>query len=470
MAKKDKDKIKVDFIGGNADGVTGSMTLISFNDKKILLECGMVQHHNVLTQYKINSASFKFKAKDIDYLFIAHAHIDHCGNTGKLMASGFRGRIITTDITREVVKPLLLNSNAIMQKDAIYLKRKPISEEEHVYHALDHTESFEYDRLIWLDEEIGFKWLKNSHCLGSAMLELYIKKDKNAVPTKVLYTSDIGAIKTENYYVDELAKPEGFYDLVVMESTYGGKVTIGTHTREKDIAKIKTVVQQVCVENKGRLLIPVFSFSRAQEILTTLYTMYHDDETFNTQIVCDSPLMIDIMMTYSRVLTGENKELFDKVLNWDKVRLVKKYNETKTILGDTSPRIILSSSGMLSAGRSVEYLKAIIGKQNCHVLVCGYMAEGTLGAKIKSGQKTISIDGKSYRCNCGITTLNSFSSHANHNDLLKFALGVNTNKIALVHGNQTEKVEFKRHLDYHFNKEDKTTKVNCVTKGCTITL
>lgn len=468
MAKK--DKISVDFIGGNSDGVTGSLVLVTFQDKKILLEVGMQQHPNVLTQFKLNSTPYKFKPKSIDYLFINHSHIDHIGNLGKLVKGGFTGRIITTDITREIMKPLLLNSNAIMQKDAISLKRQPISEEEDIYNGLDLVESFEYDRLIWLDETVGFKWLKNSHCLGSAMLELYIKKDNSSVPVKVLYTSDIGAIKTENHYVDELAKPEGFYDLTILESTYGGKITIGSHTREKDIAKIRTVVQQVIVENKGRILIPVFSFSRAQEMLTTLYKMYHEDESFNTQIVCDSPLMIDIMMAYSRVLTGEDKELFDKVLNWDKVRLVKKYNETKTILGDTTPRIILSSSGMLSAGRSVEYLKVIIGKQNCHLLVCGFMAEGTLGAKIKSGQKTISIDGKSHRCNCGITVLNSFSSHANHNDLVQFALSVNCDKLALVHGNSTEKLEFKRHLDYHFSKNDKTTKVNCIVKGCSITL
>jgi predicted metal-dependent RNase len=132
------------------------------------------------------------------------------------------------------------------------------------------------------------------------------------------------------------------------------------------------------------------------------------------------------------------------------------------------PRTPFATNGTTAAGSST--VQAIIGKSNCHVMFCGYMAEGTLGAKIKSGRKTITIDGKSHRCNCGITTLNSFSSHANHYDLLKFALGLNCDKIALVHSNMSDRVEFKRHLDYNFNKIDKTTKVNCVVKGCSITL
>lgn len=83
MSKYKKDKVTVEFIGHNATNVTGSCTLISFGNRKILFECGGIQEgKTILDNYKLNRQMLsKIKAKDIDMIIGGHfAHYDHGGN------------------------------------------------------------------------------------------------------------------------------------------------------------------------------------------------------------------------------------------------------------------------------------------------------------------------------------------------------------------------------------------------------
>jgi metallo-beta-lactamase family protein len=474
VSKKKKTKIKISFIGNNSCDVTGSMILIETEYKNILLECGMIQGFNSIVDYKENAKSFPFKPQNIDYVFLGHVHIDHIGRLPKLVRDGFNGKIITTEISAKLLKPMLIDSSNIIRKDAEYISRKrdtifePFYNEEDVQDTLNLTCTYDYGIIYELDENISFRFLHNSHLIGACQIELFIKTSTGHIE-KILYTSDLKGLQNKNHFVEDTEFCTKA-NIVISECTYGAIGKNYKENRIKDLEKIKTVVNQVCFMDKGKILIPVFSLSRAQEILTNLYELFGEDKNFKTPIILDSPLIWEITKVYKDVLTGEYKELFDKVCSWENVRFIKDYNESKISMRDNSPKIVLSSSGFLHKGRSIQYLKEYISDSKNHVLFVGYSPPNSIASKIKLGQKNITIEGESYKNRCSITILNSFSSHIQRDELLNYLKNITTDKICLVHGSMDGKLEFKESLEAELLKLNKTTRVIAVNKGTAIGL
>jgi metallo-beta-lactamase family protein len=445
------------------------MILIETETKNILLECGMIQSTNSIDDYKSNSASFQFKPNSISYLFLNHLHQDHVGRTPKIVRDGFCGKIISTEITAKLLKPMLLDSAKIIRKDSEYISRKrgrdiePYYDEDDVKNTLQMVYEYDYDTVYELDEEISFKFLKNSHIVGAAQLELFIKSKSGHIH-KILYTSDLGRVNTKNHYVEDLDMCKKA-NVVISECTYGAVLKDSSSNRAKDLEKIKTIVNQVCMIDKGRILIPVFSLARSHQILTDLFLLYYQDESFKIPVICDSPLIWELTKAMNEVLKGESKELFERVLNWKNLRFIKDYNESKSTIEDKSPKIVLSSSGFLHKGRSLLYLKEYVSKSKDHIISVGYAPPNSIAGKIKHGQKSIFLEGKSYKIKCGITTLNSFSSHITHKELLNYLKDIQAEKICLVHGDMGGKLEFKEVLEEELAKKCKTTRVIATNKG-----
>lgn len=468
MSKK-KDRIKIKFIGNNADNVAGSMILVETPNKKILLECGMIQGGSIIDDYRENSKPFTFKARDIQYVFVNHAHADHIARIPKLFRDGFDGKIITTEITKQIAKPMLLDSANIIRKDAEYISKKkgkaiyPYYIEDDVHGILNMIETYDLDIVYNLDDEISFRFLKNSHIVGACQLELFIK-DESGFVNKILYTSDMGSVKPLNYYVDNFEKCKTA-NIIISESTYGGAEKGIKPDRKKDLEKIKTTIEQVCNIQKGRILIPVFSLSRCQQILTDLYMLYKDDPTFKTPIFVDSPLIWEINKVYENVLRGDNLELFKSVCAWKNVMFIRDYKESQINVKNECPKIVLSSSGFLSKGRSVTYISEYIKHPKDAVIICGYCPPNSIGGKIKSGQKSVTIDGVTYKNKCGITTLSSYSSHIQQSELINYLKGISADRIYLVHGEMEKKNELKQLLEKEISKLNKTTKIICTNKG-----
>lgn len=474
MAKKKKTRVKISFIGNNATAVTGSMILIETEYKSILLECGMIQSSNSIQDYKDNAKSFPFKPQKIDYVFLGHTHIDHIGRLPKLVRDGFHGKIITTEITSKLLKPMLKDSCNIIRKDAEYISKKrgieyePFYTEDDVYDTLDLTYIYDYGIIHELDENVSFRFLHNAHIIGACQIELFLKTSTGHVE-KILYTSDLKGQQNKNYYVEDTEFCTKA-NVVISECTYGLDSKNVNTNRQKDLEKIKTVVEQVCLIDKGRILIPVFSLSRSQEILTNLYMLFGENKDFKIPIILDSPLIWEITKAYKDALQGEHLELFEKVCDWENVRFIKDYNESKTCLNDKSPKIVLSSSGFLHKGRSILYLKEYISNIKDQIVFCGYAPEGSIASRIKNGQKNITIEGKSYKNRCGITILNSFSSHIGQVELLNYLKNINSDKIYLVHSDESSKLRFKELLEEELSKMSKTTRVIATNKNCTCNL
>jgi len=476
MAKK-QDKVKVSFVGMNAESVTGSSTLVETTNEKILFEFGLYQSNNLKVDYKINSRRLPFKPSEIDYIFVGHTHIDHIGALPRLYALGCKARIIVSKGSTPFMKELLYDCAHILNNDCITLNRKhdnnytPIYEKDDVDYMLGFIDEFDTDIKYKLNDNISFIFTPSGHIINSCQTELFIKQ--NETTKSILYTSDLGNSLLNKPFTQKF-KPVKYADLVISECTYAdNKRKQGNKKNfEKDIEKIKAIIYQTCFQNKGNVLIPVFALDRSQHILKILYDIYGKDENFNIPIVVDSPLMCKIFNTYKDTLEDEELEIFEKMISWKNVKFCSETDESKSAMADKQPKIILSCSGMLNAGRSQVHLKNLLPSELNHIVLIGYCAEGTLGWKIQNlnGQKTLTIGGKIVKNKANITYLRSFSSHMQHDELLDYLSDIKTQKIALVHGNMDAKIGFKGRLEQRKSEKLNTGQVIAVNKSTTITL
>lgn len=480
MAKKKLKSNGIFFTGKASEDVTGSQYLVRFGDSQCLLECGLHQSrsNDYLDSYKINSEKFQFKPSELDFVFVAHTHIDHCGLIPRLVREGFRGRIIATKDTANIMKPLLLNSCAIIKEEARILSKRykrnynPLYEEDDVYTTLRLIEAFsEYDKIYKLNENVSFQWLHNSHCLGAAQLQL-ILRDKNNIK-KVLYTSDMGALHSNNYYVTDTEIPNMFNDVVIMESTYGDSKRTSKRTRAFDIKHLNVAIDTV-IERKGTVILPCFSFSRTQELLTTLYDIYGVRDDFRTPIFIDSKLSCDISKLYSKLLGGTDLKKWQKVCEWENVNFIEEKDDSMNVIANNMPKIIISSSGFCTNGRIVGYLKKYIKDDKSMIIFSGYTGDNPsyLSYRIKNYRenKFIKISKEQIPNRADCITLSTFSSHANFNDLVKYGSSLKTNKLILVHGSADAKKCLASKLTDAISKNDKTYRVVQSFKGMIIRL
>jgi metallo-beta-lactamase family protein len=475
MGKK-KDKVKVSFVGMNAHEVTGSMILVEYKDKKILLDCGLYQSNNLYNDYKINTHKFDFNPKEINYIFISHCNIDHFGLLPRLYNEGCQAQVITYYDTVNFIEPMLADSAFIMDRDMIMLRKKnsnlePIYTIDDVKKSLPYIRGYDKDTTYRLDETISFELKSAGHIVGSMQIILYIKEDSGHID-KIAFSGDLGNILFDNPFINKF-EPISKCNIFIGETTYSNPDrSAKKKDREKDIEKLKTTIDTMCNDRKGRILIPCFALQRVQTMLKILYDIFGNDDKFDLPIIIDSPLAVKLTKVFKETLVGEEKELIHIITSWKNVKMITDAEESKLCVIDENPKIILSSSGMIHSGRSVHYIKSILPKSNDCVIFCGFACPGTIGWKIKNEpeQKTITIDGKPYRNKCQVVNLKSFSSHMQFEQLLDYYKSLNTTAIYLIHGDMEDKLKFKKILEEELSKMGKSTKVVAVNKGTKISL
>ena len=478
IAKKNFKDDGIYFVGQNANDVTGSCTYIKYNGKNILLECGLYQNNNYLESYNVNSQKFKFKPCDIDYVFVGHCHVDHIGLLPKLVKEGFRGQIITSSATALMMKPLLLNSAYILNSEASILSYKykrdyiPIYSEEDVLNTLKYIYIFDGLHTIYnLDEVVSFEWFNNSHCVGARQLRL-ILKNQNGISNSILYTSDMGSLNTDNHYLINTEVPESFNKITIMESTYGEPNRQNKKTRKFDLEHLKTAIDTV-IERNGTVILPCFSFSRTQELLTSLYEIYRNTN-FKYDIIVDSILSCDICDLYEQVLTDDDLLLWENVTEWENVKFIRDKEESIMCVKSHEPKIVLSSSGFCTNGRVLSYLHEYLSDENSMVIFTGYTGADNsyLSYRIKNYKenKIIKISGDKVENKADCISLTTFSSHANRKDLITYGSKINTEKLVLVHGSTVAKNSLKNDLEEAISKENKSFKVIAATKDMLIRL
>lgn len=471
-----KDKIQIHFVGESANGVTGSCVWVQTPHVEFLIECGLYQSSgNILSEYKINNAPFKFKPKNISYVFAAHNHGDHILRIPLLYKRGMEAPTIMPSGSTPIARILMEDSARIMACDAGALSKQygreyqPIYSQDDVDKCISHIREYPMEQYIQLDEWVKFRFIPSGHILNAAQIEISITEGN--VTKTIGYTSDLGNIHIDRMYANDF-KPIERVNVLIGETTYGGEDRIATQKiRHKDLQKLKSVIENTCQNDRGRVLIPCFANSRSQEILTHIYDLFCDDQSFNIPVLFDTPMGVRVCEAYKDLLGGVDAEHWKRVLSWKNVKFITDPDESKAWQNDPSPAVIISSSGMMTHGRSRAYAKAMLADSRNMIVFCGFSVDSSLASIIKEGKvKTIKLGGKRVANRCRVTDLHSFSSHMQKDSLLDYYSNVDCQKILLVHGDMKGKAEFANELEMAISKKDRTSKVICVNKGHVLTL
>lgn len=480
MAKK-KDKVVVEIIGGNAESVTGSCTKITTVQNTYLFELGMIQDgHTPLENYRLNSKLINnIKPQEITTIIIGHLHLDHIGMIPALYTrSKCNAKIIVPKHSTAILQEMWLDAAYINGRECEVMNLKgnhyyePFYDNDVVMQTLQYVQELDSDEIISLSDELAIRYTDAGHILLSKQTEIFINGGTHT--RKILMTSDLGNLATQSsrIFVEDF-KPVTTANIVIGECTYSARgKEINKKTLETDKQKIKSVIEQYCVDNKHRVLIPTFSLDRMPYILWILYSLFGTDESFDIPILVDSPLANRLLDCYSNILEGDAKQCFDEMMNWKNIRRIITPEDSRAAIADKSPKVICASSGMLTAGRSVKWTQNILPNENDAILFIGFASENTLAANIKHERdhKTININGKPYKNKCQIIDLHSFSSHMQRTDLINYYKSINCEKIYLVHSNNNSKLEFKEDLEKAISDCLKSTRVVAVNKGTKINL
>jgi metallo-beta-lactamase family protein len=473
---KSKSKIQINFVGEAANDVTGSCVHIKTPHRQILLECGSFQScGSTLENYKINNKHFEFKPREIDYVFLMHNHVDHIGLTPKLYKNGSAAQILAPSGTKSIAEILLRDSAHIMDTDAKELSDKfkrdyaPIYTEDDVDDCLNHYTEYPIGETIQLDEYIKFKFIPSGHILNSAQLELWITEGN--VTKKIGYTSDLGNVHIKKHYTNKF-QPIKKCDVLIGETTYARENRIANQKmRNKDLEKLESVIRQTCVEERARVLIPVFANDRCQNMLTYIYDIFGENAEFDIPILVDSPMATRVCRTYSELLDGEDAEKWNKVLSWKNVHFIEDSAESRGWRDSNQPVVVLASSGMMVRGRSTGWAHSMLPRVHDRIVFCGFAAQDSLASIIKDGkQKTITVSGHRVKNKCQVTDLHSFSSHMQRDSLLKVYGTTECEKIVLVHGEMSGKIEFAKDLQEEISKNNNTSRVIIANKGYGLSL
>lgn len=478
MAKK--NTVSINVIGGNAEDVTGSASLITFEDLLILFEFGLIQKGKSIYENHCYNRDLisKVKSRKINYIIAGHTHADHIALIPALYAKGCTAKIFVPKGSYDILKQMWMDCSYINQRDCEILtaqKEKfyqPFYYEEDVENALNHVVEVEMYCKYEVTDMFHLRFVPAGHILFSAQAELFFTKSNNT--KKVVFTSDLGNLNLTGHkiFVEDF-EPIKSADIVIGEATYASTQRNSSKKGlKKDMEKIRTTIEQYCIDGHGRVLIPCFALDRLPYMMWILYSLFGSDENFNVPIYIDSPLGIRLLHAYERNLPDVMTYDFYDMMHWKNFKFIEDSEDSKAAIADSHAKIVLASAGMLTAGRSVKWTHSILPKEEDCILFIGYCATNTLAYKIKnfSDKDTVNIAGAKVKNKANIVDLKSFSSHMQHQDLLNYYSDINAQKIYLVHSNQSDKIPFKEELQNEISKKNKTTKVIAVNKSTTIKL
>ena len=422
--------MKVKFCGA-AQFVTGSSHLITLDDGyKILLDCGLFQGKGRhIWDYNNN---WNFTPADIDCLILSHAHIDHTGRVPKLVQDGFTGDIHCTHATRSLCTIMLLDSAKIQERDVewhnkrILKKRRkdltkirtPLYTSEIVGPTLDLFIGYNYNRWHRINEKVSVLFKDAGHILGSSSVTLKITE--NGKERLVGFTGDIGRPDRPI-----LRNPQQMpkVEYLICESTYGDK---DHQLPPEQSEEFLNILIETCIEKKGKLVIPAFSVGRTQEIVYMLDKLETAGLLPKLPVYVDSPLAVNATMIF-----GQHPECFDNELNeylliddnpfgFNDLNYIRDVKDSKALNDTDEPCVIISSSGMMNAGRVKHHLFNNIENPKNTFLIVGYCSPNTPGGMLRDGVESIKLFGEWKMVKADVKVMDSFSAHGDRNEMHDF--------------------------------------------------
>lgn len=497
--------------------VTGSFHTITTEQDRIVLDCGLFQGRR--KEAEVKNRVLPVDPEGITNIVLSHAHLDHSGRLPMVTGKGFQGRIFCTRATAQACEYLLRDSAKIQEGDASYLnyktarnflakmksggsdksiskaemteikrllksgknriKSEAIVEilDEHqlqiiepLYSMIEAEESLPYFNGIpykhpaTIGHGLTCTFYDAGHILGSAMP--VIRKVRNGSTKNVMFSGDIGRFNKpiiEDPTL-EFADEHREIDLLVMESTYGGRL----HEPVKDMKPMLKKVLKDTFARGGSVMIPAFAYGRTQEVIYYLHELYLAGEVPRVPVYVDSPLATNITNVF-----GEHPETYDddthttflenglNPFHFQHLKFIQTVEESMALNRDTRSHIVLSGSGMCEGGRILHHLRHKIHNERNTLLIVGYMGANTFGRQIqekaagyeennRQGEApTVRFYNKDYPLRAHVVTLGGFSAHGDRDEMTRVLTESNLDikKIALVHGEEDQSVAFKKHLE-----------------------
>ena len=438
---------------GAARTVTGSMHLLRAGNRTILLECGLFQGHRDEAR-RINS-EFPFEADAIDAVVLSHAHIDHTGNLPGLVRKGYRGPVYCTKATEDLLGVMLRDSAFIQERDAEFINKKhrkkwlppvtPLYTQEDVEETLPLLRGINYSTPFDVTEGISCRYEDAGHILGSASLMLTLRE--NGSTTKLAFTGDLGRsglpILRDPVFIGNDV------DVLVTESTYGGRFHAPVEEMQNQL--LEPILR--AAERRGKIIIPGFSVGRTQEIVYTLHNLSVDGKIPYLPVFVDSPLSVNVTDVFRKHPECYDQEALailhaptnNDPFGFERLTYIRDVEHSKELNDRPGPFIVIAASGMCDNGRIVHHLANSIEDPRNMVIIAGYQAENTLGKKLVLRQPVVNIFGEPHELKAEVVVLNSFSGHADRNELLGYIGKFDKKKlkqIYIVHGDpdQSEKL------------------------------
>jgi metallo-beta-lactamase family protein len=434
--------MKLTFCGA-AGTTTGSKHLLEVNGQRILLDCGLFQGPRAESIER--NSHFPFDPQGIETVVLSHAHIDHSGNLPHLCRLGFKGNIYATPATRDLCSIMLPDAAHIHEHDIAWLnkhrKRDDLPLLETKFTRMDAEACITqfitvgYRRPLPIAKGVSLTFLDAGHVLGSAQVLLDIEEFASGQRRRLLFSGDVGRPGSDLLNDPE---PSENVDILIMESTYGGRHHELATDSSDHLCRIVREIQQ----RRSRLIIPAFAVERTQQLLYTLDKLRHENCIAAVPTFVDSPLAVKATEIFRlhvnelRPSAAQSMFMRDDPFGFDGLRLIRSVDESKGLNKVKAPAIIISASGMAESGRILHHLRQQVSRPENIILFVGYCADHTLGWRLREGHKKVNILGDEFEVKAQIETLDSFSGHADHNELLQYFDRVQGSKkqVFLVHG------------------------------------
>src|SRR5690349_9962039 len=444
--------MQLSFLGG-ASTVTGSKFLLTTARARVLIDCGMFQGSPNETVR--NRVPLGFEPSTLDAVLVTHAHLDHCGYLPIVVKEGYAGPIYLTTATAELVEIVLLDSGRLQEavdgarraeeeghvptsiepeppRAAVFdpevqIRQQPphveadldapLYTEADAQQVMPHFQTVRYGSPVQVAPGVIATFLDAGHILGSASIRLEIREAEGAAPITIVFSGDLGRPGTP-ILRDPTVQNDA--DYVCVESTYGGR----EHEPETEAVRMLAEAVRATSDAGGVLLIPSFAIGRTQEIVWELDRMIDRGEIPTLPLFLDSPMASkasDIYRRHPEFYDAETSELLkqgESPLDYPNQTITRSVEASKAIATSPRPYMVVASNGMLTGGRVVGHLRNLIGDPAATILFVGYQGEGTLGAHLQAGARTVRLDGQAHEVKCRIRSISGFSAHADESELL----------------------------------------------------
>lgn len=407
--------LQLSFLGG-AGTVTGSKYLLENAEHRLLIDCGLFQGFKELRLR--NWARFPIDPHDIDAVLLTHAHLDHTGYLPLLIKQGFAGPVFCSAATADLCEVLLPDSGYLQEKDAEFANRHgfsrhkpalPLYTLKDALGSLKQLKPVEFERPLELPGGAAAFFRRAGHILGAASIQL------DWSGQTIVFSGDLG-----RYNDATMVDPVGIAkaDYLVVESTYGNR----RHDARDPEDALAEVIGRT-VGRGGTVVIPAFAVGRAQSLLFHLHRLKASRRLPDIPVFLDSPMAVDASKIFC-------KHIADHRLSEDECRgacavahYVQSVEESKALMSNSMPKVIISASGMATGGRVLHHLKSYAPDARNTILFAGFQAGGTRGAIMTAGADTIKIHGEYVPVRAEVKNLEMLSAHADADEILQWLKG-----------------------------------------------